>query len=245
MRASSPALARFARPAVPRPTPRARPPRPTLRSVDLEIVSDVEAPSRRSSVPPPLPVRARRNRAPGPRLSRPEIAEAVSAAMRDLPFFETAVEAASFCLATALTILPSLGGVALLHDPDEGGYVVVYARGPRAADVVRMRVLDGDAAVGAALAAGRPIALEYGSEAPPPERHAAFGDPWTALVAAVQGEQRGVGALELVDPLDARALGESGRHALATIARHLADFLRGRELVVRRAFAPEQVGLAD
>jgi hypothetical protein len=220
MRASSPALARVARPAVPRPTPRARPPRPTLRSVDLEIVGEVETPPRRSSVPPPLPLRARRNRAPGPRLSRPEIAEAVGAAMRDLSFFETPVEAASFCLATALAVLPSLAGVALLHDPAEGGYVVVYARGPRAA-------------------------LEYGPQTPAPERHAAFGDPWTALVAAVQSEQRCVGALELVDPLDGRTLGESGRHALATIARHLADFLRGRELVVRRAFAPEQVGLTD
>lgn len=245
MRASSPALARLARPAVPRPTPRARAPRPTLRSVDLEVVTEAEAPSRRSSVPPPLPTRARRNRAPGPRLSRPELAEAVGTAMRDLPFFETAVEAASFCLATALAILPSLAGVALLRDPDEGGYVVVYARGPRAADVVRLRVLDGDAAIGAAVAAGRPVALEYGSEAPPPERHAAFGDPWTALVAAVQGEERCVGALELVDPLDPGTLGESGRHALATIARHFADFLRGHDLVVRRAFAPEQVGLAD
>jgi hypothetical protein len=163
--------------------------------------------------------------------------------MRDLAFFETPVEAASFCLATALTILPSLGGVALLRDPGEGGYVVVYARGPRASDVVRLRVLEGDAAIGAAMAAGRPVALEYGSEAPAPERHAAFGDPWTALVAAVQGEERCIGALELVDPLDGRTLGESGRHALATIARHLADFLRGREIVVHRAFAPEQVGL--
>jgi GAF domain-containing protein len=173
------------------------------------------------------------------------MADSVFAALRDLAFFETPVEAASFGVVTAMRALPSLAGVALLRDEEHGGYVVVYARGPRSHVVVRSRVPEDDPIVGLALVRGGPLSVEYGSDTPPPERHASFGEPWTALVAPIQLEDRCVGVLELVDPLDGRTLGESARHALSTITQHLAMFLRGRELVVRDAFAPAQVGLED
>jgi hypothetical protein len=267
MRASSPALALVTRTvAVPRPRPRpvvgpdatapyavtspdASPgssPRPTLRSVDLEILAQVTSP-RRSSVPPPLPERAReyRSRTPTPRMSHPEMADAVFASLRDLAFFETPVEAASFGVVTAMRVLPSLAGLALLRDEVRGGYAVVYARGPRSHAVVRSHVAEDDPFVGLALVRGSPLAIDYGSDTPPPERHARFGDPWTALVAPIVVDDRCVGVLELVDPLDGRTLGDSARHALSTIAQHLAVFLRGRPLDVRNAFAPEQVGLEE
>jgi len=196
------------------PTP-ASTPRPTLLSVDLEVLAHVDA-RRASTIPPPLPERAReyRQRATTPRRSHPEMADAVFSALRDLAFFETAVEAASFGVVTALRALPSLAAVALLRDEEHGGFVVVYARGPRSHAVVR-------------------------------SRHASFGEPWTALVAPITLEDRCIGVLELIDPLDGRTLGESSRHALTTITQHLAMFLRGREMIVRDAFAPEQVGLED
>jgi hypothetical protein len=265
MRASSPALDLVSRPlAVPRPRPRAVPPdeettteyafargeapearhsdiapRPTLRSEDIEDIPGAEAP-RSSSVPPPLPDRAR---TPRKALSGP--ADAVFAALRDLAFFETPVEAASFGAATAMSALPSLAALALLRDEENGGYVVVYARGPRAQVVVRSRIREDDPLVGLALVRGAPVQIEYGSDTPPPDRHAAFGDPWSALVAPIEVDDRCIGVLELVDPLDGRALGESARYALATIAQHLAAFLRGKPIVVANAFAPEQLGLED
>jgi hypothetical protein len=246
MRGSSPALALALPRIAPRPSPTSGP-RPALRSVDLEPIDEVE--SRPSSVPPPLPERARLYRAPAstPRVSHPEIADAVFAAMRDLSFFETAVEAVSFGLVTALKALPSLGGLALLRDTAEGGYVVVYAQGPRASGVVRTRVAEDDPLLGLSLVRGGPTTIEYGTAQPPPDRHALFGDPWSALIAPIQLADRCVGALELVDPLDGRPLGESARHGLATIAHHLADFVRGLgpEIVVHNAFAPGQVGLED
>jgi hypothetical protein len=270
MRASSPALALVSRPiAVPRPRPRpvragdspSDPeatrevvvptrsdvaPRPTLRSVDLEYLGDVEPP-RRSSVPPPLPDRARdfRRRASTPRTSHPELADAVFSALRDLVFFETPIEAAAFGVVTAMQVLPCLAGTVLLRQDDGDGYVAVYARGPHAYKVVRSRVAEDDPIVGLALVRGGSVSIEYGSDTPPPARHAVFGDPWSALVAPIQLEERCVGVLELIDPLDGRSLGESGRHALATIAQHLALFLRDRRLVVDGAFAPRQVGLED
>jgi hypothetical protein len=227
------------------PTP-ASTPRPTLLSVDLEVLAHVDA-RRASTIPPPLPERAReyRQRATTPRRSHPEMADAVFSALRDLAFFETAVEAASFGVVTALRALPSLAAVALLRDEEHGGFVVVYARGPRSHAVVRSRVAEDDPIVGLALVRGGPVSVEYGSDTPPPARHASFGEPWTALVAPITLEDRCIGVLELIDPLDGRTLGESSRHALTTITQHLAMFLRGREMIVRDAFAPEQVGLED
>jgi len=246
MRGSSPALALALPRSVPRPSAPAA--RPALRSVDLEPIDEAE--SRTSSVPPPLPERARvryRARAHTPRASHPEIADAVFAAMRDLGFFETAVEAVSFGLVTALRALPSLAGLALLRDTAEGGYLVVYAQGPRASSVVRVRVAEDDPLLGLSLVRGGPTTIEYGTSQPPPDRHALFGDPWSALIAPIQLADRCIGALELVDPLDGRPLGESARHGLATIAHHLADFIRGLgpDIAVSNAFAPEQVGLGD
>jgi hypothetical protein len=267
MRASSPAFALVSRSTpIPRPRPKAVPsvdatseytlpstdptpantPRPTLLSVDLEVLADVDSRTR-STVPPPLPDRAReyRQRATTPRLSHPEMADNVFSALRDLVFFETPVEAASFGVVTAMRALPSLAAMALLRDEAHGGYVVVYARGPRSHTVVRTRVADDDPIVSLALVRGGPVSVEYGSDTPPPARHASFGEPWTALVAPITLEDRCVGVLELIDPLDGRTLGESARHALSTITQHLAMFLRGRDLVVSDAFAPEQVGLED
>ncbi len=247
MRGSSPALALALPRTAPRPSATSAP-RPVLRSVDLEPIEEDE--SRQSSIPPLLPERARpRYRAPAstPRASHPEITDSVFAAMRDLPFFETAVEAVSFGLVTALKALPSLAGLALLRDTADGGYVVVYAQGPRSSCVVRARVDEDDPLLGLSLVRGGPTTIEYGTAQPPPERHALFGDPWSALIAPIQLADRCIGALELVDPLDGRPLGESARHGLATIAHHLADFVRGLgpEIAVKNAFAPEQVGLEE
>ena len=225
MRASSPALA-----LVPRPT---TVPRPRI------------AP--RSTIPPPLPSRARRYRSPisTPPTSHPELLDEVVAALDDLPSFETMVEAVSCCVVTAMQAIPSLAGLAVMRDDERGGYVVVYARGPRAYEVVRTRVPEDDAAVVAALTSGGPVSIEYGSDRAPPERHALFGDPWTVFVAPAQSSERCLGVIELVDPIDGRAMGDSARHALATIARGLAEFAKGRTLSYDRVFAPEHLGLED
>jgi hypothetical protein len=72
-----------------------------------------------------------------------------------------------------------------------------------------------------------------------------FGEPWAAFAVPIRLGERCIGLLELVDPLDGRSLCDSARHALSTIAEHLAVFIGDRELAVSQAFAPEQVGLED
>jgi hypothetical protein len=173
------------------------------------------------------------------------VSDAVFAGLRDLSFFETPVEAVSFGLVTALRALPSMAGLALLHDDENGGWAVVYARGPRAHAVVRAHVDEDDAIVGLATIRGGPFAIEYGSECAPPDRHALFGDVWSALVTPILVGDRSVGVLELVDPCDGRCIGSSSRHALQTIAQHLGVFLAGRELVVSHVYAPAQVGMDE
>lgn len=53
----------------------------------------------------------------------------VVTSLADLSFFGTAATAASFCLVTAMRVIPSLAGLALVRDYEKGGYLVVYARG--------------------------------------------------------------------------------------------------------------------
>jgi GAF domain-containing protein len=258
MSASSPALSlvQVRRPlAVPRPRPRGKPvprlgandtgPRATLRSVDLELVYDSERAAPRSTIPPPLPARARSDRAPiaTPPTSRPELGDEVVATLGLLADCESAAEAASYCLVAAMQAIPSLAGVVVLRDDERGGYVVVYARGRQAHEAVRRRVDEMDPAIGQALVHGSPVAVEYGEERPPLERHAVFGDPWTVFVAPAQDQERCLGSVELVDPIGGPALGESARHALVTIARHLGDSAHGRRLAPSNVYAPEHLGL--
>ena len=148
---------------------------------------------------------------------------------------------------TAMRAMPSLAGLALLRDTARGGYVVVYAQGPRSHATVRTRVEEDDPVLGLSLARGGPTTVEYGSALGAPARHALFGDPWSALVTPIQLADRCIGALELVDPLDGHRLGESARHGLSTIAHHMADFVRGLgpHIATSRAFAPQQLGLED
>ena len=87
------------------------------------------------------------------------------------------------------------------------------------------------------------MAIEYGSDTPPPERARGLRGSVDGARGPLVVDDRCVGVLELVDPLDGRTLGQSARHALSTITQHLAVFLRGRRIIVRDAFAPEQVGL--
>jgi hypothetical protein len=188
-----------------------------------------------------------------PPASRPEVLDGIVAMLDDLPFFETTVQAAAFGLVVAMKAVPSLAGMALLRDesPDgSGGYIVVYARGatPGALALVRSRVPEDDAAIGAALVRGGPVSLEYGDGRKPPWRHTAFGDPWTSVIVPVQDEVRCLGSLELVDPTDCRPLDDFARETLATIARRLVELRRGRPSHagdLGNVFAPAQLGLED
>jgi hypothetical protein len=168
--------------------------------------------------------------------------EAALGALEDLFFFETAVEAVSFGLVTAMRAIPSLAGLALLRDAEYGGYVVVYGRGPRSHEVVRARVSDRDPVVTAAFALGGPTDLEFGGRTRPPARHTCFGEPWTVMATPVRDGRDCLGLLELVDPLDRPA---DAWVALKAIADRLGRFLRGTRIVTASAFAPEQVGLGE
>ena len=246
MRGSSPALA-IAAPrsclAPPRPTPR-----PTLRSIDLEVLCDVQRAPPRSTVPPPLPFRARpqgqRETPPAP---HPDLDGALAASLADLSFFDTVATGAAFCLLAAMRVVPSLAGLALVRDATRGGYVVVYATGPRGFEVVRARCAEDDPSISAAIARAGPVTFEHGGgrALAPAVRHARFGDPWTVIVTPAFDEIRCVATLELVDPLDGPAPAEAARQALALIAARLAAFARQHPGEIGEVFAPEQLGLDD
>jgi hypothetical protein len=174
---------------------------------------------------------------PPPRPSLPELTDSLFDAMHELSFFDTAVEGASYCLATVLRLLPSLGGMVHLSDPDTRELVVVYAQGPRSERLLLSRVPDTDRLVAAAARKGAPLVVEYNESTPAAPRHAHFGDPWSALVAPVVIGGRCLAVIELVDPLDGSPFDDVSQGALAYVAERYAEYLRERDIVLKNVVA--------
>ena len=185
------------------------------------------APPPALALPPPIAARP----------SLPELTDILFDAMHELSFFDTAVEGASYCLATVLRLLPSLGGMVHLADAQTRELVVVYAQGPRSERLLLSRVPDTDRVVSAAARKGAPLVIEYSEAAPAAPRHALFGDPWSALVAPVMVGGVCLAVIELVDPLDGSPFDDVSQGALAYVAERYGEYLREREIVLKNVVA--------
>ena len=188
-------------------------------------------------VAPPTPAPAR--------LSIPEITDLLFDAMTDLPFCDTAVEGGAYCLTSILRALPSLAGIVSLFDPEVRELVIVYAQGPRADRLLMTRFASGDALVARAVETREPIIESYGADAgagagagAPRERHAAFGEPWSVVVAPVMRGGRLLGTIELVDPIDGSPFDDRARDALRYVAAQWAELIAERGIRLPRLVAP-------
>jgi GAF domain-containing protein len=224
--------------------------RPTLPSADVE---DVVEPPRPPSSPPPPPsgpvarpplanTEATAAKVPPPRASVPDIHEILFDAMHELNFFEGAVEGASFCLVTAMRVVPCLAGLVHLYDETSNEFVTVYAQGPRSERLLASRTPASDDLFARASRGRRGLVVTYGSE-PGGEtlscsRHAFFGDPWSAAVIPVAKDGRLVAVFELIDPLDGAPFGEDAESAMVYIATHYADFLAQHGVEFGKIVAP-------
>jgi hypothetical protein len=257
--------------AIPRPKSEPPPPmRPTLPSADVEDVHDALEPAQTAhdvkpasppSVPPPVPAsvakpasvpppppsgpRARPEelapQAPPPRASMPEITDILFDAMHELNFFESAVEGASFCLVTAMRVVPCLAGLVHLYDAAAGDFVTVYAQGPRSEQLLGSRTPASDALFARASRGRKAVVVTYGADAesePMCPRHGFFGEPWSAAVAPVSRGGQMVAVLELIDPLDGAPFGEDAEAGLVYIAEHYADFLVQHGIEFGKIVAP-------
>jgi hypothetical protein len=240
------------------PPPAASEPRPTLSSADLEVLDDPPKPASTtpSSRPPPLPARARSEppippaapmpmavpeAPPAPRASLPDVTDVLFEAMHELNFFESAVEGASFCLVTAMRVLPCLAGLVQLFDEKTREFVTVYARGPRAEKLLLKRVPESDPLITRAALSRRAIVMDYGDKGIEPlvaDRHAFFGEPWSAAVVPVAHGGRVLAMIELIDPLDGAPFGDVARGALEYIADHYGVFIAERGLERGRVVPP-------
>jgi hypothetical protein len=158
--------------------------------------------------------------------------------MNDLPFCASAVEGGAYCLASLLRVLPCLGGVVTLLDADARELVVVYAQGPRADKLLLSRFADSDALLARAVEAREPVVESYDDTTKPRDRHAAFGEPWSAALAPVVRDGRLLGTIELVDPLDGTPFDSRARDALRYVASQYAELIAERGIRLPRIVAP-------
>lgn len=215
---------------------------PTIPPPVLELMpaSEPELAAAPALAPEHAPALALAPALPAPiaaRPSLPELTDILFDAMHELSFFDTAVEGASYCLATVLRLLPSLGGMVHLSDPKTRELVVVYAQGPRSERLLLSRVPDTDRVVAAAARNGAPLVIEYSEAAPAAPRHALFGDPWSALIAPVMVGGVCLAVIELVDPLDGSPFDDASQGALAYVAQRYGEYLRDREIVLKNVVA--------
>jgi hypothetical protein len=166
--------------------------------------------------------------------------------MRDLPFFETAVEGAGFCVASIHKIIPSRAALAMLPDA-EGKLTVVYAAGEGTDGLVTSTAPRADWLVGAAEFARRPVEVR-GEGLRLPDRHARFGAKSVVVAAVMDDAGKVVAVLEIIDPqieVQRRLL-----DAIDYVADRFSEFLadrpkRGGELVCATAISFDDQSDAD
>jgi hypothetical protein len=198
------------------PAPESKPPK-----LELVDAPSVAPPRLAYSAPPP----------PRTQKSATDPAEKLFEAMHELTLLESGPEGASFCLRTALAVVPCLAGLVHLRDPKTLELDVVHAQGPHADGLLHTHTPQTDPLVARAARAGKPTVATYGAE-PDAEktscpRHAFF-DPWSVVIVPVTHGGQLLGLLEMIDPIDGNPSDEQAQAALAYIAERLGGFLAER-----------------
>ena len=200
-------------------------------SVRVELGPAPSAMSARASSVPPAPVMPVVEVAPtrrAPLLSATDVFDILFDAMHELRYFETAVEGGSYCLATALSVLPSRAGLVHLYDIDAREFVVVYAQGEGYERHLLSRVAESDVLIAPAMFRHRAVSVRtLGTMRV--ERHRANA---SVLVAPVLEGGRFLGAIELVDPAPGTAFDERAMNALTYVADRYAEFLAERGVAI-------------
>jgi hypothetical protein len=181
--------------------------------------------------------------APAPRLTITDPTDVLFDAMYDLGLFETAVEGASYCLASLLRALPSRAGMIHLYDTDTREFVTVYAQGPGSDELLMNRHSDEDWLISAAICKHKPLVMSYGDEVGgrPLDRHAKFGAIKSVLVAPVFSWGRCLGVIELVDPTDGSSFDVRSENAIAYAADRYGEFLGERGVHVGTVAPPSGI----
>jgi GAF domain-containing protein len=154
--------------------------------------------------------------------------------MHDLHFARDTVEGGDFCLALAMTKLPSLAGIVQVYDIDRREFVVTNTRGEGTNGLLLRRFPENDAMLSAAMrkrtAVVVPDALQ--SDATTIERYAVIGGARSLIIAPVMVAGRFLGAIELLNPIDGEPFTESDGNAVTYIAEQFAEFVSSHGIVM-------------
>ena len=153
--------------------------------------------------------------------------------MHDLHFARDAVDGGDFCLALAMTKLPSLAGIVQLYDIDRREFVVTNTRGEGTSKLLLRRFPESDGLLAAAMRRRRALVVADAvqSEATINERYVAIGGARSLIVAPVMLAGRFLGAIELLNPIDGEPFTESDGNAVTYIAEQFAEFVASRGIV--------------
>ncbi len=172
-------------------------------------------------------------------MSVPDLIDLLFDAMHDLVYFETAVEAGSYCLASLLKLLPSRAGLVHLYDIDTREFVTVYAQGPKSERLLLSRTPEADALLSMAMYKHRAHTVRYGEHGPARlERHELLGEAKSILVAPVLDGGRFLGAIELIDPEHEDGFDIRAENAASYVADRYAEFLVERGVAIGNVVAP-------
>jgi putative methionine-R-sulfoxide reductase with GAF domain len=161
--------------------------------------------------------------------------------MHDLHFSRDAVEGGDFCLALAMTKLPSMAGIVQAYDINKREFLVTNTRGAGAETLLLRRFADNDGILSTAMRKRRAVVIANAadSDAATTQRYAAIGGARSIVVAPVMQAGRFLGAIELVNPLDGEPFTESDGNAVSYIAEQLAEFIASHGIVTD----PERISL--
>jgi GAF domain len=210
----------------PAPAPFAPAPQPLLRTFAETPAPPYGRPLTSPAAPPVQAV-------PAGRIHGEDLIADLFESMHDLHFARDTVDGGDFCLALAMTKLPSLAGIVQLYDIDRREFVVTNTRGEGAGKLLLRRFPESDPLLAAAMrkrsAVVVPDALQ--SEATSSERYATIGGARSLIVAPVMLSGRFLGAIELLNPIDGEPFTESDGNAVTYIAEQFAEFVASRGVV--------------
>jgi hypothetical protein len=226
----APAAAPTAAPPFSQPQPSAPPPQPFIPA---SAFAETPAPPwGRPIASPAAP--AVEPAQPQGRIHGEDLIADLFESMHDLHFARDTVEGGDFCLALAMTKLPSLAGIVQVYDIDRREFVVTNIRGEGTSGLLLRRFPENDAMLSAAMrkrsAVVVPDALQ--SDATTIERYAVIGGARSLIIAPVMVAGRFLGAIEILNPIDGQPFTESDGNAVTYIAEQFAEFVSSHGIVM-------------
>lgn len=171
---------------------------------------------------------------PRPRLAGNELLAELFELMHELQFAHDSLDGGDFCLSIATGAIASRAGIVHLYDIGRRGFVISSTSGEAVERVRTRRHAESDAVLSRAMHSRHALVIARVGEAEMPlaPRYVELGGAQSIVMARATLHGRFLGAIELIDPLDALPFTEAEGNALTYIAEQFAEFVASRGLAL-------------